>query len=161
MKKYFFGLIMTLLIFPTLAQESIIKEFAQTRRPTTWMNPLCLYPSTLRMANISGDPEFNKLVNDIEKVLIYTFDSTTVASKSYRDLIKNYEEVGYEEYMTMYGKQLIKIIGKKDEYVGIIAVEDNAMGFYLRGTIPFAKIPELIKNFQEGDLLPIITDQFK
>ena len=125
------------------------------------MNPLCLYPSTLRMVNISGDPEFNKLVNDIEKVLIYTFDSTTVASKSYRELIKNYEEVGYEEYMTMYGKQMIKIIGKEDEYVGIIAMEESAMGFYLRGTIPFAKIPELIKNFQEGDLLPIITDQFK
>ena len=161
MKKLLLILFTSFLIGFTSAQESIIKDFGYTRRPSKWMNPICLYPSTLRMINVSGDSEFNKLVNDIEKVLIYTFDSATVVTKSYGDLIKSYEEVGYEEYITMYGKQLIKIIGKKNEYVGIMAVEDNAIGFYLRGDIPFAKIPELMRNFQEGDLLPIVTDRFK
>lgn len=125
------------------------------------MNPICLYPSTLRMVNVSGDPEFNELVNDIEKVLIYNFDSATVANKSYNDFLVDYEAIGYEEYISLYGKQKLKIVGKEEEYVGIMSFEGRAMGFYLRGDIPFAKIPQLMQTFQGTDLLPIITDQFK
>ncbi|WP_420575661.1 hypothetical protein [Ekhidna sp.] len=145
----------------THAQESIIKDFAEPRRPTRWMNPLCLYPSTLRMVNVSQDPTFNELVNDIEKVLIYTLDSATIATKTYGDFLDEYESEGYEEYITLYGKQHLKIIGKDDEYVGVMAAEGNALCFYLRGSIPFAKIPELIQSFRSNDLLPMITDQFK
>ncbi len=113
------------------------------------------------MINIAQDPAFNELVNDIEKVLIYTLDSTTVANKTYGDFLSDYENEGYEEYISLYGKQKVKVIGKDDEYVGVIAVEENAMCFYLRGAIPFAKIPELIQSFQSDNLLPMITDQFK
>ena len=143
------------------SQESIIKEFAEPRRSTRWMNPLCFYPSTLRMINIAQDPTFNELVNDIEKVLIYTLDSTTVANKTYGDFLSDYESKGYEEYISLYGKQHIKIIGKDEEYVGVMAAEENAMCFYLRGSIPFAKIPELLQSFQSDDLLPMLTEQFK
>lgn len=143
------------------AQEAIIKEFAEPRRTTRWMNPLCFYPSTLRMINLAQEPKFNELVNDIDKVLIYTLDSATLASKSYGQFMADYEKLGYEEYISLYGQQKIKVIGKGEEYVGIIATEDNAMCFYLRGSIPFAKIPELIQSFQSDDLLPMITEQFK
>lgn len=125
------------------------------------MNPICLYPSTLRMINISGDPQLYEMVNDIEKVLIYTLDSATVVGKTYNSLLKDYEALGYEEYITMLGKQEMRIIGKENEYVGVIAAEGNAMTFYLRGDIPFAKIPTLLESFQSADVLPMITDQFK
>ncbi|WP_420318284.1 hypothetical protein [Ekhidna sp.] len=144
-----------------VAQESIIKEFAEPRRTTRWMNPLCFYPSTLRMVNITQDPNFNELVNDIEKVLIYTLDSATVASKDYKSWLKEYEAIGYEEYITIYGTQEIRILGKDQEYVGVLAAEGRAAAFYLRGEIPFAKIPELIQSFQSDDMLPLITEQFK
>ena len=153
--------LLALLSIKGFSQESIIKEFVEPRRSTRWMNPLCFYPSTLRMINISQDPKFNELVNDIEKVLIYTLDSATIASKTYGDFLSNYENEGYEEYISLYGKQKVKVIGKEDEYVGVIAAEENAMCFYLRGSIPFAKIPELIQSFQSDNLLPMITDQFK
>lgn len=160
MKKLLSGILM-IMSFVLLAQESIIKEFAEPRRTSKWMNPLCFYPSTLRMINISQDPKFNELVNDIEKVLIYTLDSATVATKSYNDFLIDYEKTGYEEYISLYGKQKIKIIGKDEEYVGVIVAENNAMCFYLRGSIPFAKIPELMQSFQSDNLLPMITDQFQ
>jgi hypothetical protein len=161
MKKYLLGTILVILLLPSLAQESIIKDFAEPRRSTRWMNPICLYPSTLRMINISGDPQLYELVNDIEKILIYTLDSTTVASKSYASWLGDYEAIGFEEYITMLGKQEMRIIGKKDEYVGVLAAEGNAMAFYLRGEIPFGKIPTLLESFQSADVLPMITDQFK
>ena len=144
-----------------LSQEALIKEFAEPRRPTKWMNPVCLYPSTLRMINISQDPQFNKLVNDIEKVLIYTLDSATYATKGYKTLIKDYEEIGYEEYITLFGKQEMRIVGKEEEYVAVMASEGRAMAFYMRGDIPFGKIPTLLQTFQSDDVLPLITDMFK
>lgn len=160
MKKYLLATILALIVVPTLAQESIIKDFAEHRRPTRWMNPICLYPSTLRMVNLAQDPNFNEMVNDIEKVLIYTLDSATAATKSYKDLIKNYEAVGFEEYMTIFGTQEMRIVGKEEEYVGIVAAEGNAIAFYLRGDIPFGKIPTLLQSFQSSDMLPMLTDQF-
>ncbi|MEP1032767.1 hypothetical protein [Ekhidna sp.] len=160
MKKYLLATLLATIFLPSIAQESIIKDFAEPRRTTRWMNPICLYPSTLRMVNLAQNPNFNEMVNDIEKVLIYTLDSATAASKSYTDLIRNYQAKGFEEYMTMLGKQEMRIIGKKDEYVGIVAAEGNAIAFYLRGDIPFAKIPTLLESFQSSDMLPLLTDQF-
>ncbi len=161
MKKYLLATSLALIILPTIAQESIIKDFAEPRRPTRWMNPICLYPSTLRMVNLAQDPNFNEMVNDIEKVLIYTLDSATAASKSYKDLLKEYEAEGFEEYMTIYGKQEMRIVGKEEEYVGVLSAEGNAIAFYLRGDIPFGKIPTLLESFQSSDMLPLLTDQFK
>lgn len=160
MKKLLFTLLLAILMLPLLAQESILKEFAEPRRPTRWMNPICLYPSTLRMINLAQDPNFNEMVNDIEKVLIYTLDSTTAVSKSYKNLIKDYQAEGFEEYITMMGQQEMRIIGKEEEYVGIVSAEGRAIAFYLRGDIPFGKIPTLLESFQSSDMLPMLTDQF-
>lgn len=154
----------TLLILITLScfgQESIIKDFSEPRRPTNWMNPICLYPSTLRMINISGNSDFNELVNDIDKILIYTLDSATTVSDDYSSWIKEYEEIGFEEYVSLYGKQVMKIFGKDEEYVGLMKAEGRLLTFYLKGDIPFHKIPTLINSFKEDDLLGIVTDHFK
>jgi len=113
------------------------------------------------MVNISGNPDFYQLVNDIEKILVYTLDSATMTSEKNASWIKEYEAIGYEEYISLYGKQLLKIYGKEDEYVGLMKAEGRLLTFYLRGNIPFHKIPTLINSFREEDLLGIVTDQFK
>ncbi len=156
-----FSLLLLLLSITTTAQESIIKEFSEPRRPRRWLNPICLYPSTLRMINISGNPDYNELVNDIEKILIYTLDSATTVSDDYDSWISDYEEIGFEEYISLYGEQTMKIYGKEEEYVGVVKAEGRLLTFYLRGAIPFHKIPTLINSFGEGDFLNIVTDQFK
>ena len=161
MKKLLLSTTLILLFSALYAQESIIKEFSEPRRPTRWMNPICLYPSTLRMINVSGDPNFNELVNDIDKILIYNLDSATVAGKNYASWLKEYEAIGYEEYLRLSGPQNVRISGKKNEYVGLLQAEDRLMTFYLRGDIPFHKIPNLIQSFQSQDLLGIVTEQFK
>lgn len=150
----------TLLVFASQAQESIIKDFAENRRTTRWMNPICLYPSTLRMINIAQDPNFNAMVNDIDKVLIYTLDSTTAVTKEYKILLKDYLGEGFEEYMTILGKQEMRIVGKENEYVGVTSIENRAIAFYLRGDIPFGKIPTLLQSFRGSDMLPMFSDRF-
>ncbi len=113
------------------------------------------------MVNISGNSDFNALVNDIEKILIYTLDSATIISDDKTSWIKDYEEIGYEEYISLYGKQMMRIYGKDEEYVGIMSAEDRLLTFYLRGNIPFHKIPTLINSFREEDFLDIVTEQFR
>ena len=160
MKK---GLI-TLLFFSAIvssAQESIIKEFSEPRKVSNWLNPVCLYPSTLRMINVSANPDFYELVNDIDKILIFMLDSVAANADDKSSWIKSYEEIGYEEYISLYGQQTMKVYGKENEFVGLMQAEDRFLTFYLRGDIPFHKIPTLINSFREEDLLGIVTDQSK
>lgn len=145
---------------PSLGQESIIKDFAEDGRKR-WLYPICLYPSTLRMVNISGNEEFNQLVNDIEKVLIYNLDSTSLTSPKLTTWMKDYEDIGYEEYILLSGKQSLRLLGKGDEYVGMMGDNGRKIAFYLRGSIGFEKIPKLLQTFKGGDMLGILTDQFK
>ena len=94
-------------------------------------------------------------------MLIYTLDSTTVAGEDYKSWLKDYEEIGYEEYIRLYGRQNVTILGKEDEFVGLMAAEANVITFYLRGEIPFHKIPLLMETFNSGDVLSVVTDRFK
>ncbi len=149
----------TVILFLSLssfAQEFIIKAFAETRRDVK----LCLYPSTLGMINVSKDSEYNALVGGVEKLLIYTLDSATVAKNQYTNWIREYLEEGYEEYIAMSGPRSLTILGKKKEFVGLTRANGSVIAFYLRGIIEFQKIPKLIQTFESGDILGILTDQF-
>lgn len=141
-----------LISFQLSAQESIIKEYLEDRSEVK----ICLYPSTLRMINIKKDPAFYDLVNDVEKLLIYTLDSS---DDSFTDWTNEYRDLGYEEYITMTGKVNLIILGNDEEYVGVSGSGGRSAAFYLRGAIAFQKIPELIKTFEGGDMLGILTDQ--
>ncbi|MEM0939298.1 MAG: hypothetical protein AAF600_16995 [Bacteroidota bacterium] len=161
MNKPFLFTLLLLSALSDFAQESIIKEFSEPRRSTRWLNPICLYPSTLRMINISGDANYNELVSDIEKILIYRLDSITIMSEDYDSWIETYENVGFEEYINLYGKQTMKILGKGEEYVGLLKVEEKLLTFYLKGEIAFHKIPNLIQSFRKGNLLNVLTEQLR
>lgn len=151
--------VLTLLLlffsFQSFSQESILKEFAESRRDFK----VCLYPSTLRMMNIKKDPAFYELVNGIEKLLVYRLDSSTVASKEYTSWTNEYRENGFEEYMSMSGAMNLIILGNDEEYVGVTGADGKVIAFHLRGVIAFEKIPKLLQTFQGGDILGLLTDQ--
>jgi hypothetical protein len=111
------------------------------------------------MVNIKKDPAFYELVNDVEKLLIYTLDSATLASNEYTNWTNEYRELGYEEYIAMSGKMNLIILGKEKEFVGLTGAEGRLAAFYLRGQIAFQKIPELVQTFESGDMFSMITDQ--
>lgn len=152
------GLITLLLIcfsLVSLSQERILKDFAEKRKDFK----VCLYPSTLRMVNIQKDPEYNALVKDIDKLLIYGLDSATVAEKAYTEWTNDYINNGFEEYVSMSGMMNLVVLGKEGEFVGVTGAQDRVIAFYLKGSIAFQKIPKLIQTFEGGDMLEFITDQ--
>jgi hypothetical protein len=144
-------------VLPTLkAQETSFKAYADAHKDRKF----CFYPSTLRMLNIAKNPDYNELVNGIEKLLIYTLDSAAKASQSYKGLITSYKKTGFEEYMTMAGgKTNFILYGKanKDEnqFVGMMKSEDAMYAFYLRGRIGWQKIPALMQSFKANDMINI------
>lgn len=160
MNKYnlIFLFVLMGLFQPLWAQQEIIASYTDSTKTRTY----CLYPSTLRMLDPSKSPEFYEVVNNIEKIVIYTLDSTASADKSYRKMLKEYQELGYEEYIAMYGgKNQLLLYGRENEnegnFVGIFRQEDNLHAFYLSGNIGWDKIPSLIQKLQQGEMLDIFS----
>lgn len=139
---------------PLFSQEQPLKDFAEQRKERKF----CFYPSTLRMINLAHNPDFDEMVNGIDKLLVYNLDSAARADKSYKQLINNYINLGFEELASVYGGNFDFFIYGKDrrneaEYVGIIKQKDNLTAFYLRGNIAFSKIPRLMQSVKNGDVI--------
>lgn len=141
------------------AQEQPLKDYAEDRRERKF----CLYPSTLRMINIKQNEDYNQMVSGIEKLLIYKLDSTARADKSYKEVISTYQELGFEEYIAVYGGgNTMYLYGnennKPSEFIGVFKQTESemALAFYLRGNIGWEKIPDLIKSFEADDMLNLL-----
>lgn len=141
---------------PLFAQEKIIKDFAEERRDRKF----CLYPSTLRMINLSNNEAYNAMVKDIDKLLIYKLDSATHASKEYLKLMEYYALADFEEYITMYGGSSTIYVygkeGKKNQITGVFAGKDGSLAFYLKGNVAWEKIPTLINTLNSNDMLNLL-----
>jgi len=138
------------------AQETPFKDYADAHKNRKY----CFYPSTLRMINIGQNPDFNDMVNGIEKLLIYTLDSAAKVGQSYKSIITSYKKIGFEEYVAISGgKTNFILYGKenKDEnqFVGVMKSEDATYAFYLRGQIGWQKIPAFMQSFQTDDMINI------
>ena len=150
-----FGLLICMM--PSLkAQDTPFKAYADAHKDRKF----CFYPSTLRMINIGKNPDYNELVNGIEKLLVYTLDSAAKAGQSYKSLITSYKKIGFEEFVTMAGGKTNFILygkenKKENQYVGVMKSEDAMYAFYLRGRIGWQKIPALMQSFQSGDMINI------
>jgi len=141
-------------IKPILAQEEPLKDFAEDRKERKF----CFYPSTLRMINLTNNPDFDDLVNGIDKLLIYNLDSASKANNAYQEIISAYQKIDYEEYASAYGGGINFYIygkerNKETEYIGIIKREDMLTAFYLRGRLAINKLPDLIQSISEGDFI--------
>ena len=136
-------------LFPSLrAQEAPFKEYADAHKDRKF----CFYPSTLRMINISQNPDYNEMVNGVEKLLIYTLDSAATANNNYKEIISDYQNLGYEEYAAMYGgKTNFFLYGKENDHDR----NNRNHASYMRGRIGWQKIPDLMQSFQSDDVINI------
>ena len=146
-----------LTIQPLLAQEQIIKDLIESKKNKQYT----FYASTLRMVNLTQNPEYNELVSGIEKLIVYSLDSATNANKSYREIASAYTEEGYDEYIMAFGGELnLALLGKEgkklSEFTGYTSVDNQTYAFYLRGNIPWQKIPSLIQNIKDEEFLELL-----
>lgn len=155
--KYIIIFLMLTVFLPSVnAQETPFKTYADAHKTKKY----CFYASTLRMINISHNPDYYKLVNGIEKLLVYTLDSAAIASKSYKSIITSYNKIGFDEYASIAGGTTDFFIYGKDnkaesQFVGVFKGSDAVYAFYLRGRIEWQNIPALMQSFETGDMINI------
>lgn len=142
-------------------QEDLFKDFAENHKERAF----CFYPSTLRMLNISGNPEFNEMVNNIDKLLVYKLDSISGADKLYAKMIDDYKSNGFEEFVFIEGggndMYLLGSPQEEDkEFVGIVVNNEFSLAFFLKGDIGWEQIPKMINSFQEGDFINVLDLNF-
>lgn len=142
-------------------QEDLFKDFAENHKERAF----CFYPSTLRMLNISGNPEFNEMVNNIDKLLVYKLDSISGADKLYAKMIDDYKSNGFEEFVFIEGggndMYLLGSPQEEDkEFVGIVVNDEFSLAFFLKGDIGWEQIPKMISSFQEGDFINVLDLNF-
>ena len=137
-------------ISPLFAQDRILKSAVENK----YDRKVCLYPSTLRMANIGRNEDVDQVVNDIKKVLVFTFSSKSEL-KNLGSAMSIYTDKGFEEYASMQGgQQMMKILGKENEaYVGYFGNDQQSMAFYIDGTLRWEKIPSLLRTVQSNQLM--------
>ena len=142
-----------------ISKEYIIKKHLDKNTSSQFIYPICLYSSTLRMINISNNNEFNELVNNIEKVLIYNLDSIDIAEGTNKIVIEEYKTNGFDELITVTGPQTIYLLNKKNEYVGSVQIPDHTLCFYIKGKLPFNKLLQFIQTFDSQEFSSVITEQ--
>jgi len=135
---------------PLFAQEKLLKATAEENCD----RKICLYPSTLRMANIGGNESIDEFVNELNKILIYTYSGSSAAAL-FTETFKQYEDEGFEEYAKVYGgSQSITILGKENEaYVGFFGDKNQQMAFYIDGEIRWEKIPTIVQTIESNQLI--------
>lgn len=139
------------------AQDGPIKDYAEDISNRKF----CFYPSTLRMINLTNDIHFDELVSGINKLLIYQIPQTRENVDNYRELLKAYRELDFEEYARLDGGgNRFILLGKesfaKEQYVGIAGQEDMLLAFYLTGDIGWENIPAMMRQIQSDNMLNIL-----
>ncbi len=154
--------IICLFSFKGFSQEGPLKAFTEENEKAELprFSKICLYPSTLRMVNISRNEDYNQLVNDVEKILIYTLDRNFREKTDLKTLFDQYKALGFVEYASVKGtKQDMVILGDdsdSNEVVGSFSSGNRGtILFYMRGQINWQKIPTLLKTLQGNDMVNI------
>jgi hypothetical protein len=117
--------ILLLLLMPMLsiAQSKVMRNLSD-EYPDAFV--LMFYHSSLNMLNIDDDPEFARMISDIEKIKVLRInkEEDNFDSKALGVLKKDLTDRGFEELM---------IVKSKDYDIGIYILEDDddIEGFFL------------------------------
>ena len=148
--------IAVLFVFSTNPVQSQNELFKTLKDSYNVNAELYFYASTLRMINISRDPNFDELVRDIDKMTFYQLDE--LPSAEIRQFVSQlYSEYGFEEMITVDSKEeTIYVVGKEEsEFIAIIKSGGFTMAVDLEGKIRVDKIPELVNSLNADSFLNV------
>ena len=143
------------------AQESRFKDFAEEHNDRAY----CFYTSTIRMLNIGDNPEFNELVNGIEKILVYQLDSISIADKLYNNMLDDFKSVNFEEIVSIAGggnvtSVLMSPEDVDNQFVGVFINDQFSLVFFMKGDISWQEIPKIMNSFNNDDFINILDINF-
>ncbi|MDW3209969.1 MAG: hypothetical protein R8N23_08885 [Reichenbachiella sp.] len=142
------------LLFTTLlanAQSSAITDLKEDQ--LTNMS-LYFYPSTLRMVNLNNNEEFNRLIQDIEKLIFFKMNGKFENIDMYNLVNHLQSNEDFEEYVVVDGPtKKFYLLGreKPTETVGIALLENEHFVFDVAGSLELKELPKLYQYISEND----------
>ncbi len=115
---------------------------------------LYFYPSTLRMVNLENNERFNRLIQDIKKLVFYKMSKKFEAIDMYNLISELQSENEFEEYVVLDGpKKKFYLLGreKPTESVGVALVNNEHYVFDIAGSLELKEILKLYEYMAEND----------
>lgn len=115
---------------------------------------LYFYPSTLRMANLDNNQEFNRLIEDIDKLIFYKMNGKFETIDLYNLVADLQKTENFEEYIVVDGPtKKFYLLGSEDpsETVGLAHLNDTHYVFDIAGSLDFKELPKLYEYLSEND----------
>ena len=119
-----------------------------------------LYQSVIRLANVKGDPDFNKLIKDVRKITIYLPPSGD-STYQIKEVSQTISADGFEELMevrTEAGRVSLWVNEAKSSshYLGFLDTESDDIIFDIDGQLNLAYISSL-KVADQSSLMDLLN----
>jgi|SRR5690606_3882515 len=115
---------------------------------------LFFYNNTLRMINQGEDPEFDALIEDVEKMKFLMINKENFKKDEYQKLIGEYKAESFEEIMTSrhQGRNFDVYMKEGSSKGMILAVNDSSSLYVLDivGSIPLDKVTKFFSTIDES-----------
>lgn len=119
-----------------------------------------VYPSTLRMANLEENEEFNSFIKDFREGQYFIFDKNNENKHIIEDLKSEMQEEGFEEAMTLQDRERnvsVYIQETKVPKIAAIIEEDSTFNIIqIKGIVNITKLPGIIQNYNSDDFFNVI-----
>ena len=139
MKKYLLIGLLFFVTFSFFGQSATIQNFEKENKDGY---NLFFYQSVLRMLNKDENPDFNKLIRNLEYVKLIISDSTGVAAKSqYVNLNSSIVGEGFEEIVMLDNKEYKATVFQKEmneeqsEWVAFLHTIGRTVAFEMKGNL--------------------------
>ncbi len=153
-----------LLLIPGCQQEKISPVLAKHEKQYPKINKKYVYQSLIRLANIKRDPDFEKLIKDVDKVILYLppdGDSTY----QIKDVRSELPTEGYETLVDMRTADAqrislwVKETNSTSHYIALLDAADQELILEIDGQINIEYL-SAINVADKGSLLKLLEGGF-
>lgn len=148
---------LTFLVLPLLtrAQSETTSRFHQDHEEAF---TLFFYHNTLRMMNMTDDPDFHEMIKDIDKMKFLRLDKEKdeVDNQELNDLIARYHQESFDDLMNMRSEGMkfnIFIQEKNKVTTGLVILFEDKESFSIldiKGAVPLSRIAELATKISDA-----------
>ena len=158
------GLFLVVLLLPSCKQEEQVDSIVKLEKQYPEIRKKYVYQSLIRLANVKHDPDFESLIKDVKKVVLYLppHDDSTYQITHMRGEIRN---EGFEELIDVRTSDAqrislwVKESGEHSKYVALVDSEDDDVILEVDGEIH----PEYLTSISmadESSLLDLLKGGF-
>lgn len=162
--KLVFILLLPLLSLLALSCRNDITPPAITRHEAKYpdIRKKYLYQSVIRLANLKGDPDFNKLIRDVKKITIY-MPPKEDSTYQIKELVDGIQADGFEKLMEVRTADAARISlwvkesNATSQYIGFMDTKDEDIFFDIDGQLNLKYISSL-KLADQSSLMDLLKN---